>query len=189
MVLQPAINQKQVLNPLFIWSTLIMRKYFWLYFLLFLCASHLLIYSFPYILHPFVCISNAFICLKYFIIMMQNFAGILKSLAWTWPALAADCSLRQPTWNELNLRLLPSERGLLWRTLPQITPKLTVWEGSEWTRVLSHFSLFLLWTGNESTEIHLDTQQQNLWKYPSFSHAFLLLSPAHKLLLVWWGTT
>lgn len=82
------------------------------------------------------------------------------------------------------LRLLPSERGLLWRTLPQITPKLTVWEGSEWTQVLSHFSLSLLWTGNKSTGTHLDTQQHNLRKYPSFSHASLLLSPAQKLLLV-----
>lgn len=37
------------------------------------------------------------------------------------------------------LRLLPSEWGLLWRTLPQITPKLTAWESSEWTWLLSHF--------------------------------------------------
>lgn len=74
--------------------------------------------------------------------------------------------------------LLPSERGLLWRTLPQITPKLTAWEGSEWTWLLSHFSLSLLWTGNKSKETHLDTQQKNLWKYPSFSHAFLS-SPQH----------
>lgn len=63
-----------------------------------------------------------------------------------------------------DLRLLPSEQGLLWRTLPQITPKLTAWEGSEWTWVLSHSSLSLLWTGNEFTGANLDTQQWKLYK-------------------------
>lgn len=75
-----------------------MRKYFWKYFILFLCTSHLLIYSFCYILHQYVCIAKAFIYLKYFIIMLQNFAGTLRNLGRTWPALAACSSPHEMSW-------------------------------------------------------------------------------------------